>query len=83
MNKCELSDDITKKTIKIKNKKNGNELEICRRCAVKFGFIKTPQKGATHEANSNISGRNAMYVPNYIYNCEVSIMGRQCRIHRI
>lgn len=49
MKKCELCDCITKKTIKIKNKKNGNELEICRRCAVKFGFIKTLQKGASHD----------------------------------
>lgn len=49
MKKCELCDCITKKTIKIKNKHNGNELEICRRCAVKFGFINIPQKGATHD----------------------------------
>ena len=42
MKKCELCDCMTGKTIKIKNKKNENELEICRGCAVKYGFMKMP-----------------------------------------
>lgn len=41
MKKCELCDCMTKKTIKIKNKHNGNELEICRGCAVRYGFVET------------------------------------------
>lgn len=35
---CELCDCRISKILKIKNKINGNELNICRSCAVKYGF---------------------------------------------
>lgn len=38
--KCGMCDCYTDKTVKIKNKLNGNEMDICRGCAVKYGFIK-------------------------------------------
>lgn len=40
--KCDMCDHCTSKTVKIKNRKNGTELNICRGCAVQNGFIKKP-----------------------------------------
>lgn len=40
--KCDMCDCCTSKTVKIKNRKNGTELNICRGCAVQNGFIKKP-----------------------------------------
>lgn len=40
--KCEMCGCNASQTMKIKNKKNGNELSICRSCAVKLGFAKKP-----------------------------------------
>lgn len=38
--RCDMCDCCTSKTVKIKNRKNGTELNICRGCAVQNGFIK-------------------------------------------
>lgn len=40
--KCDMCDCCTSKTVKIKNRKNGTQLNICRGCAVQNGFIKKP-----------------------------------------
>lgn len=40
--KCDMCDCHTSKIVKIRNHKNGNELNICRGCAVQNGFIKKP-----------------------------------------
>lgn len=40
--KCEMCDCHTSKTVKIKNRKNGKELNICRGCAVQNGFMAKP-----------------------------------------
>lgn len=41
--KCDMCDCHTSKIVKIRNHKNGNELNICRGCAVQNGFIKSRQ----------------------------------------
>lgn len=40
--KCDLCNCHTSKTIKIRNKVNEKELNICRGCAVQHGFVKMP-----------------------------------------
>lgn len=40
--KCEMCDRNTGNLQKIKNRHNGNELNICQSCAVHFGFSVQP-----------------------------------------
>lgn len=36
--RCEMCGRKADETITIKNRKNGNELKICRKCASHYGF---------------------------------------------
>lgn len=38
--KCEMCGAKTSKIVVIKNRKNGNELNICQACAAEYGFIR-------------------------------------------
>lgn len=40
--KCEMCGCDMSKIVRIRNRKNGNELHICQSCAVKNGFIEMP-----------------------------------------
>lgn len=42
--KCEMCGCDTRNVVEIKNRLNGNELKICRSCAVQYGFIKMPPR---------------------------------------
>lgn len=57
MQKCEMCENITQKTVKIKNKKNAKELNICRGCAVEYGFIEMPS--GTH-CKLELSGKKVI-----------------------
>lgn len=45
--RCEMCGRKASETITIKNRKNGSELKICRKCASHYGF--TSQKGRKNE----------------------------------